>query len=211
MEILVFGDSIAYGAWDERGGWVQRLKERLDATMRADPSIDNLLYNLSFSGGNTEMLAARADFEIRHRRIEGERMAIIFAIGINDSVFFTGEKRNAVPLGRFAGNIRRLSATARKYSRDVAFVGLTPVDESRTSPVPWVESMNYLNEHVARYDAEIRKACGEDGVPFIDVLGPFRASDYRSLLDDGVHPNERGHERICEMVWAHLDRMKIMD
>jgi len=27
VNILVFGDSITYGAWDEEGGWVQRLRK----------------------------------------------------------------------------------------------------------------------------------------------------------------------------------------
>lgn len=30
MRILVFGDSIVYGAWDTEGGWAERLKKRED-------------------------------------------------------------------------------------------------------------------------------------------------------------------------------------
>ncbi|MDD2822618.1 MAG: hypothetical protein PHQ59_00920 [Candidatus Daviesbacteria bacterium] len=28
--ILVFGDSVAYGAWDPKGGWVRRLREVIE-------------------------------------------------------------------------------------------------------------------------------------------------------------------------------------
>ncbi|MBU4142033.1 MAG: hypothetical protein V1732_05890 [Patescibacteria group bacterium] len=29
-QILIFGDSIAYGKWDKRGGWVTRLSNFID-------------------------------------------------------------------------------------------------------------------------------------------------------------------------------------
>ena len=204
MEILIFGDSIAYGAWDEEGGWVQRLKEFLDATMRSDPIVDNLIYNLSFSGGTTEMLRVRVDSEIRHRLIEGEPMAVIFAIGINDSAFFTDRNKNWVSRKRFAENLRFLAATAKRYAQNVIFVGLTPVDESKTAPISWVESMNYRNEYVEEYDAEIRRMCRKERIPFIDLQGVFSGTDYKAMLEDGLHPNSQGHKKIFEIVKAYL-------
>lgn len=211
MEILVFGDSVAYGAWDAAGGWVQRLKGDLDATMQADPKIDNLLYNLSFSGSTTDMLLKRVDSEIRNRLIEGEPMAVVFAMGINDSAFFTDRNENWVNRKRFAENLRSLLKIARRYTQHVIFVGLTPVDESKTAPIPWVEFMNYRNEYVREYDAEIRRMCKENGIPFMDLLGALSKTDYGPLLDDGVHPNARGHKRIFEIAKAYLEEKKIID
>ena len=36
--ILIFGDSITYGAWDKEGGWVQRLRKFLDERNLTDPN-----------------------------------------------------------------------------------------------------------------------------------------------------------------------------
>ena len=211
MEILVFGDSIAYGAWDAEGGWVQRLKRELDAIMQADPTINDLLYNLSFSGGDTEMLLERADSEIRNRLEEGERLAVIFAVGINDSAFFTDRNGNGVDRKKFAKNLRILSATARRYTKDVVFVGLTPVDESKTTPMPCDKYRNYRNDYIRKYDADIKAMCGEKGIPFIDVFGTLSRMDYRRLLDDGIHPNALGHKKMFEMVKAYLDEKRIIE
>ena len=47
MNILVFGDSIAYGKWDEQGGWVQRLRKYIDKKYNLiDEPKSWLVYNL---------------------------------------------------------------------------------------------------------------------------------------------------------------------
>ena len=56
MEIIVFGDSIAYGAWDKEGGWVQRLRKILDVKTLSNPDQFYLVYNLSIDGADTELL-----------------------------------------------------------------------------------------------------------------------------------------------------------
>ena len=89
MKILVFGDSIAYGAWDREGGWVQRLRRFLD-----EKNSDVLVYNLSIDSDTTEDLLERFEFETK-QRIRGDEIILIFAIGVNDSQIFRG--RELVP------------------------------------------------------------------------------------------------------------------
>src|SRR5208283_3261830 len=108
MNILVFGDSIAYGAWDKDGGWVQRLRKFLDAKNLSDPNSYFLLYNLGISGDNTEKLLGRIDPEIRARLEENKPLAIIFAIGTNDSQFVMNQNNNGVSPVQFAENMRAL-------------------------------------------------------------------------------------------------------
>ena len=58
MKILVFGDSIAYGANDyELGGWVNRL--RLDFDKKTDYEIE--VFNLGRSGEISEEVLNRFD------------------------------------------------------------------------------------------------------------------------------------------------------
>lgn len=57
MNILVFGDSIALGLWDENGGWVGRLTEFLiKRSIAADLEENFEVYNLGISGDTTEGL-----------------------------------------------------------------------------------------------------------------------------------------------------------
>jgi len=79
MNICIFGDSIAWGAYDpERGGWATRLRNYLEKKNRYI-----IVYNLSISDEITTDLLTHLEIEIKSR----ESNLIIFAIGTNDAQF----------------------------------------------------------------------------------------------------------------------------
>ena len=100
-QILIYGDSITYGAWDtEQGGWVARLRKFLDNKADEDEKYYYLVYNLGISGNNSTDILSRFEFEAKQRvREEGETI-IIFALGTNDSQLF------AVNLGQKPTSLR---------------------------------------------------------------------------------------------------------
>ena len=81
--ILVFGASITWGAWDREGGWVQRLRNFVDEKNISNPDYDRMIYNLGISGDTTENLLSRLENEVKTRLSEEETI-IIFSIGTND-------------------------------------------------------------------------------------------------------------------------------
>ena len=82
-KIFVFGDSIAYGAWDPAGGWVERLRQWVFSTTRGDYNRGTFLYNLSIVGETTADLRKRFPTELVARQPEPGDL-IVFATGIND-------------------------------------------------------------------------------------------------------------------------------
>ena len=90
-KMLVFGNSITYGAWDKKGGWVQRLREFIDGKNLSDPDFYCLIYNQGVSGDITDDLIERFDLETRKRTDEDEEKIILFSIGINDTQFLHKE------------------------------------------------------------------------------------------------------------------------
>ena len=81
--ILVFGDSITYGAFDYKSnGWVNRLRLALDDTEKSD----FYTYNLGINSDATIDVLNRFENECAARYIENSNTIIIFAIGINDTV-----------------------------------------------------------------------------------------------------------------------------
>jgi hypothetical protein len=67
-KIFIFGDSIAYGAWDPEGGWVERLRQWLFVTTRDEYNLGTFLYNLSIVGETTADLLKRFTTEIEARQ-----------------------------------------------------------------------------------------------------------------------------------------------
>ena len=66
-QILIFGDSIIYGAWDREGGWAARLRKFLDEKTLTEEDFYCLVYNLGISGDTTEDLLERFEFETEQR------------------------------------------------------------------------------------------------------------------------------------------------
>ncbi len=166
--ILCFGDSITEGRGElPNTGWVGRLKESFES---ADEY--NVVYNLGIPGETTDGLLKRFKIEcaarVRNLRPE-DRFVILVAIGINDSLWFGLPKsgRPCTTPERFEKNVQRLIEIGSSFEAELAFIGLTPVDESRTMPY---EETSLENKRVKEYNARIKKCCAEKRVPFLDLF-----------------------------------------
>jgi lysophospholipase L1-like esterase len=185
--ICVFGDSITWGAWDpKRGGWVARLRNYLET--KRDNEI--ALYNQGVSGDNTNDLLIRFPIEAGAR----EPKIIIFAIGINDSKYITTPDNSRVPVEKFAQNINLLIEQSRKFTNRIVLVGLSKVDESKTAP--WEGPEYYDNKYIQLYNWTLKQIGEKHKLIFINVFDLLSNSD----LDDGLHPNAKGHKKIFEKV-----------
>ena len=161
MNILIFGDSITWGAYDpEQGGWATRLRNYFEAKDN-----DTDVYNLGVSGDTTADLLNRIEIEVKSR----EPDLIIFAIGINDAQFIHSTNGLHVSLDEFQQNLAKLLSVAKKFTDKVVFVGLTKVDESKTTPIPWNTDKSYTNENIERLDNAIKKFCEDKKLKFITM------------------------------------------
>lgn len=197
-KICIFGDSITRGGIDkEKGGWANRLRiyiESKDSDIRT--------YNLGISGDNTYDVIERFDAEAGAR----EPRIIIFAIGINDSAFSKSADDNYVPLKNFIKNLEVLKNKAKKFAPQIIFIGLTKVDEEKTLPIPWHKDFYHKNEDVVTYDQAIKDLCQKNNLLFIPMYDLLDKED----LDDGLHPNSAGHEKMFQRVKEFLIKKKII-
>jgi len=204
--ILCFGDSITWGAGETpAAGWVGRLKKHVETDEH------RAVYNLGICGDTSADLAKRfrteCDARVRIKRPE-DQFLILIAIGINDSLWSSGahRKRFRITPGRFEQNIMGLIRQARAYPAKVALIGLTPVDESLTTPY---EETVISNERIAQFNDILRTCCKRADVPFLDVFSLLSAEKYHSMLDDGLHPNAKGYAFMHAHIEAFLRREKL--
>lgn len=110
---------------------------------------------------------------------------------------------------RSLGNTKTSSCIALARSQ-IIFIGLIPVDEKKTLPIPWGTDVNYKNEYVSKYNEIIKSVCQENNIQFIEMFEEFMKLDYKKLLEDGLHPNSEGHQKIFEIVKDFLIENKII-
>lgn len=201
--ILVFGDSTTYGAWDEEGGWVARLRKFVDKENNSeDDSI--LIYNLGVSGDKSADILKRFETETKARLGHKEtEMIILLDVGVNDSIYNQSLGKTEVSLEKFAENLTKLINLAKKYSQKIVVLSPMPVD-SRVDPMPWSPGRSYQNEYVGKFNEIMREVAQNEGVDFIEIYQQFINEDYSKLLDDGVHMTSDGHKKFYEIVRDHL-------
>jgi len=69
---------------------------------------------------------------------------------------------------------------------------------------------SYKNEYIRKYDEIIKTVCEENKINFVEVFRKFKELNYQNLLDDGLHPNSAGHQKIFEIVKDSLIKNKII-
>lgn len=202
MQFLIFGDSIAYGAYDVEGGWVARLRHYIDEKINLpdNETYYHELYNLSIPGEFSGGVLARFDAEVATRLRKTKEAVIIFAIGTNDSYTLLESNTHKTTIEEYEKNLRALVDRARTFSARIIFVGSLLADDARTNPCPWDVWKAFITEHIHRYDAVVRRLAEEQSIDYIDVITPFIAAGGVTLLDDGIHPTSDGHRVIYETV-----------
>lgn len=76
----------------------------------------------------------------------------------------------------------------------------------------WMEeNKQFLTNWHERYNIEVFKLAIKNDVPIIDITSKFlEIKNYSELLcDDGIHPNEKGHEIIAESIKEHIEKRQI--
>ncbi len=87
---------------------------------------------------------------------------------------------------------------------------ILPVDERYSAPWIGDRNLSYKNENVKRYNLVLRTLCSGLGVPLADTFGAFSELDYKPLLEDDVHLNSRGHQKLFEIIKPILIKNKIL-
>ena len=202
--ICIFGDSIAYGAWDlEKGGWPNRLRNYFESQ---DQEI--WLYNLSISGNTSEHLLSRFKNEAKARTAESPIDLIIFSVGINDSMYLNFKDNTRVSLDKFKKNLKTLLEQSKEFTEKVIFIGLTKVDELKTAPTIWSKDEYFTNDNISEYNKAIESFCGENKVFFIKMIDLLDKDDLDKK--DGLHPNPQGHNKVFKRVKDFLIKNQLL-
>lgn len=203
--ILVIGDSLVYGAHDkEDGGWVHRLRLDLDRMVPPGQRPTYSVYNLGVRDDTTRKLLTRFESEVESRVKEGDSLFLMFGIGVNDSRYVNSLDTPEIPADTFRENLGKILQIAQKLTQKIIFIGLAPVNDAKISPFPHLPDKTYTTERVKTYNNIIKTFCQENNVHFIDIFSVFISLNYHELLEDGLHPNSKGHELIFRSVKEYL-------
>jgi lysophospholipase L1-like esterase len=199
--IGIWGDSIVYGAVDIDGsGWANRVRKSL--SQKAENG--NLEWINTYVRG---ICGETSQDMLRRFAVEAESVfpdIIIIAIGINDAAYRGQEMNVLVSEHEFEKNLHELISIAQKHTKKIIFVGLTRVNEALVQPYPESSTGKmYANKIITKYDSIVQKVAASENLPFVDVSDLIEDND----LDDGLHPNSFGHEKLANRILPIVEKM----
>lgn len=201
--ILVFGDSLVYGAWDSQGGWCDRLKQRFHREKNgAAASRKMQLFNLGIGGEDSEALLRRFTTEISTRAKAEWPLVILIATGANDTrMQQAGSPR--ISSEKYRKNLENLIAQAQVVTQSILLVGIAPVQNDTQSFKGTILS----NAVLKHYDAIMSAVAAQTGVPKVQLFEALSTSQEQIFSSDGVHPNDVGHALIEQLVAVELEKL----
>ncbi len=211
-KLFFIGDSITTGAWDEKGGWANRLiGQVMEMTMQAgfkEGAFYCMPYNLGVSGDTVVDILPRLADEIQCRiapEDTHETIQIVYAIGVNDSVYMVEEDRPRFTDEEFRQNLQHLVKLSQQLTKHICFIGLPPVNDDLLNPIPWAPEKAYIAERVNRFENIIGQVCSENNLSFLPLFETWlQLPDWKDYLIDGVHPNSKGHELLAKQIGEFL-------
>lgn len=203
MRVLVFGDSITYGAWDTEAGWVERLKRDAHKQTVESKGSDKLqIINLGIGGDSSTKILNRMEAEIKARYSASWEFVFIITFGANDERTINGKVETS--LEQFESNVQKIIELAKYHSSKIMFLGIPPIGKSTVS----FKGQEYSDERVKEYEQHMEAIVKTSGLPFIPLRPAFEAAGMEKLyFYDSIHPNNEGHKLIAETVKPHLQSL----
>ncbi len=204
MRILVFGDSIAYGAWDTKGGWVERLKQYAHKrTVESDNIWKLQVINLGIGGNSSADILARLEAEISARYSKSWPLVLIFSYCTNDERSRDGIVQTSMTA--FRQNNEQIIEIAKRYSDKILFVGAPPLPQAEIN----FKGQTYSDTRIREYEMILKEQVEGNGLPFLPVRDVFErvSPDEIFNVSDDPHPNDRGHELIYDTVRPVIEEL----
>jgi lysophospholipase L1-like esterase len=199
LHVVAIGDSLAYGAGDERGGGIaRRLEEELEA--RGVRDVETV--NLGVNGAQTDDLLAR----LRTKRTRDAIVAadaVVLSIGAND-LFRSSHSRQEIlrapfeAAERILGRIETIVAQIHEINPRARVLLL-----GGYNPVPTHEWASLIDQYLVMWDDALAARFEEDRrveiVAMRDIVTAQRLSRY-----DNFHPGAAAYDEAAKRIAAML-------
>lgn len=208
LKIVTFGNSITA----ERKGIQQVYAQRLPALL-AEKGISAHVINSGVGGSHTGRFADHPLFKIKHAldRFETDVLAhkpdlVTFGFGTNDAYIDSKVKDgpSRIPLDKFRDNLTYMIKTLKAQGSEIILI------------VPNIMSGNsggIQNDRLLLYRKVLKKLSRKYHTGFVDNYMGFldyqkkTGEPYETLIPDGVHPNDKGHELIAASLAKEIERV----
>lgn len=209
-QFFILGASSVYGVGAEKG-WADLVKAHIHAKMYGPHAAGEKyeVFNFSKSGSTIEFISFNLDWICQNYARPKSEIVILICVGGNDAkAENTPDNFICVPED-FKAKLENLIQQLKKISAEIIFVSNGFVDESKTNPKvsPFGKSKSYFtNERRSQFNDITKQLCKDNELTFIRCNVDKDEWVETCLYDDGLHPNQLGHQKVFEAVKTSIDK-----
>jgi acyl-CoA thioesterase-1 len=176
--LVIVGDSITEGfGVSQSQAYPALLQKKIDKLNKSW-----LVVSSGISGSTTASAPSRIQWHLKQKPA-----LIILALGANDGL--RGTKTKVIE-----ENLTKALDLCRHAGVKVVLAGM------KMPP-------NYGSNYTTEFEAVFLRVASKTGVPFIPFLLDKVAGDPKLNLEDGIHPNEKGHAIVAETVFKAIRKL----
>jgi acyl-CoA thioesterase I len=176
-KLVIIGDSLTEGFGVRRElAFPSLLQTKIDAAKK-----NWRVVNSGISGSTSASAPSRVTWHLKQKP-----ELIILALGANDGLRGSSVKA-------MEENLNKAAELAKKAGVKMILAGI------RMPP-------NYGDAYTKSFDAVFARVAQRNDIALIPFLLEKVAGEKSMNLDDGIHPNERGHAVISETVYAAIQK-----
>jgi len=211
--IVAFGDSTT-----ATRGQLNIYTQRLTSAAALKP-LGLKIINAGIGGNNTSLASKRFERDVLKHHPD----IVIIQFGINDAAVDVWRTPPAtlprISLQQFQANLKHFITTLKSQGAQVILMTPNPMRwtaklKTLYGKAPYaVEDPDGFNRLLAKYAVSVRRLATENNIPLIDIYQVFQTYDKQSdqsidtLLLDGMHPNDRGHQIIAKILIAEIMKL----
>lgn len=204
-QFFIFGASIAYGVGSTYGGWANLIKQSVNSKLYKDNGLGEKVEVYNFAKPGATIQFVKDSFEVFVNLYKRDVPAVAFVlVGLNDVKAVGNINGYQTDENAFETSYKTLLNSIKDRFETVYVIGFHNVDESKTLPKinPLDNSLSFFsNTRIQKFNEVLKNVCDSyENVNFISV------SDIGTdcLYEDGLHPNDNGHELIFQKVEKYL-------
>jgi acyl-CoA thioesterase I len=176
LRIVAMGDSLTDGYGVAKDDAYPAV---LDRKLESEGFSDAEVVNAGLSGSTTASAESRMRWHLKNKPD-----ILILALGANDGL-------RGMKLSETRKHLSRVIAMAKEKGVEILLAGM------RVPP-------NYGKEFTEGFEALYRDLAREHSVALVPFLLEGIGGEKEMNLEDGIHPNERGHRKMADTIFPHL-------
>ncbi len=209
IQVFILGSSYVYGVGAEKSGWADLLKQSIHQKMYGEDGVGEKYEVYNFGKSGAEIKFVQKTFPQQFEQYSrGGKIITILSVGGNNTKAENKPDNFISTPEEYSEQMEKLLDLLKNRSSQVIVVGSSFYDESKTNPKsnPLTGGKSYFsNQRKEIFESKLKKICAQKQITFIDIDVSQSEWQEKYLSNDGLHPNQTGHELIAKKILAKIN------